>query len=41
VWGTGGASRTDRITLLPDGSIFVDSPWGGGIKFTGTRRGGD
>jgi hypothetical protein len=42
VWGTGGSSRTDRITLLPDGnSIFVDSPWGGGIKFTGTRRGGD
>jgi hypothetical protein len=40
VWGTGGSSRTDRITLLPDGnSIFVDSPWGGGIKFTGTRRG--
>jgi hypothetical protein len=42
VWGTGGTNRTDRITLLPDGnSIFVDSPWGGGIKFTGTRRGGD
>jgi hypothetical protein len=41
VWATGATSRTDRITLLPDGSIFVDSPWGGGIKFTGTRRGGD
>jgi hypothetical protein len=41
VWATGATSRTDRITLLPDGSIFVDSPWGGGIKFTGKRRGGD
>jgi len=40
VWATGGKGRTDRITLLPDGdSIFVVSPWGGGIKFTGSRRG--
>jgi hypothetical protein len=39
VWGNGGASRTDRITLSQEGNgIFVDSPWGGGIKFTGSRR---
>jgi hypothetical protein len=40
VWGSGGAARTDRITVAQDGnSILVVSPWGGGIKFTGTRRG--
>jgi hypothetical protein len=40
VWGSGAAARTDRITVAQDGnSIFVVSPWGGGIKFTGTRRG--
>ncbi len=39
-WSYDGTVRTDHITLLPDGnSIFVVSPWGGGIKFTGTRRG--
>jgi len=42
VWGSGGETRTDRMTLSADGnSIFVVSPWGGGIKFTGTRRGPD
>src|SRR5580704_7190143 len=42
VWGNGGSSRTDRITVSQDGNgIFVDSPWGGGIKFTGARRGQD
>jgi hypothetical protein len=42
VWATGGTGRTDRITVSQDGNgIFVDSPWGGGIKFTGTRRGQD
>jgi hypothetical protein len=42
VWGGGGAARTDRITVSQDGNgIFVDSPWGGGIKFTGSRRGQD
>jgi hypothetical protein len=40
VWIYQGTTRTDRITVSRDGnSIFVDSPWGGGIKFTGTRRG--
>jgi hypothetical protein len=40
VWGSGSAARTDRMTLSQDGnSISVVSPWGGGIKFTGTRRG--
>jgi hypothetical protein len=40
VWNTGGKTSTDRITVSPDGNgIFVDSPWGGGIKFTGTRKG--
>jgi hypothetical protein len=40
VWSNGGAARTDRMTLSQDGnSIFVVSPYGGGIKFTGTRRG--
>ena len=30
---------TDHITVSQDGNgIFVDSPWGGGIKFTGKRR---
>jgi hypothetical protein len=42
VWSHQGTLRTDRITLSNDGnSIFVVSPWGGGIKFTGTRRGPD
>ena len=42
IWSYEGTVRTDRITLSPDGnSIFVVSPWGGGIKFTGTRRGQD
>jgi hypothetical protein len=42
VWSYEGTVRTDRITLSQDGnSIFVVSPWGGGIKFTGKRRGGD
>jgi len=42
VWSYQGTVRTDRITVSQDGnSIFVDSPWGGGIKFTGTRRGQD
>jgi hypothetical protein len=41
-WSYQGTVRTDRITLSQDGNgIFVDSPWGGGIKFTGTRRGQD
>jgi hypothetical protein len=40
VWSYQGTSRTDHITLSQDGnSIFVDSPYGGGLKFTGTRRG--
>jgi hypothetical protein len=40
VWSVSGGTRTDRMTLAQDGnSIFVVSPWGGGIKFTGTRRG--
>jgi hypothetical protein len=40
VWLYQGTTRTDRITVSQDGnSIFVDSPWGGGVKFTGTRRG--
>lgn len=40
VWSYQGTTRTDRITVSQDGNnIFVDSPWGGGIKFTGTRRG--
>jgi hypothetical protein len=39
VWSYQGTSRTDHMTLSQDGnSIFVDSPYGGGIKFTGTRR---
>jgi hypothetical protein len=39
VWSSNGAIRTDRITLSQDGnSILVVSPWGGGIRFTGTRR---
>jgi hypothetical protein len=39
VWGNGGAARTDRITVSQDGnSILVVSPWGGGVKFTGSRR---
>lgn len=42
LWGSGPDARTDRMTLSQDGnSIFVVSPWGGGIKFTGTRRGSD
>lgn len=42
VWGTGGAARTDRITVAQDGnSILVVSPWGGGVTFTGKRRGQD
>ena len=42
LWGSGREARTDRMTLSQDGnSIFVVSPWGGGIKFTGTRRGAD
>jgi hypothetical protein len=42
VWSNGGAARTDRMTLSQDGnSISVVSPWGGGIKFTGMRRGPD
>src|SRR5215467_214527 len=33
------ADRTDRMTVSQDGrSIFVVSPWGGGISFTSTRR---
>jgi hypothetical protein len=40
VWSYQGTLRTDRMTLSQDGnSIFVVSPYGGGIKFTGTRRG--
>lgn len=40
VWNYQGTLRTDRMTLSRDGSsIFVVSPYGGGIKFTGTRRG--
>jgi hypothetical protein len=39
VWSNGGTARTDRMTLSQDGNgIFVDSPYGGGIKFTATRR---
>jgi hypothetical protein len=39
LWSYQGTLRTDRMTLSQDGnSIFVDSPYGGGIKFTGTRR---
>ena len=39
VWGSGSEARTDRMTLSADGNnIFVVSPWGGGVKFTGTRR---
>jgi hypothetical protein len=42
VWSYQGTLRTDHMTLSKDGnSIFVVSPWGGGIKFTGTRRGPD
>lgn len=42
VWSYQGTLRTDRMTLSQDGnSIFVVSPYGGGIKFTGTRRGAD
>jgi hypothetical protein len=42
VWSNGGTAGTDRMTLSQDGnSISVVSPYGGGIKFTGTRRGQD
>jgi len=42
VWSYQGTLRTDRMTLSQDGnSISVVSPYGGGIKFTGTRRGQD
>jgi len=42
VWSYQGTSRTDHMTLSQDGNgIFVDSPYGGGIKFTGARRGPD
>jgi hypothetical protein len=42
VWSHQGTLRTDHMTLSQDrNSIFVDSPYGGGIKFTGTRRGPD
>jgi hypothetical protein len=40
VWSYQGTLRTDSITVSQDGnSILVVSPWGGGIKFRGTRRG--
>lgn len=40
VWYYQGTLRTDSITISQDGNtILVVSPWGGGIKFTGTRRG--
>ena len=39
VWNYEGTTRTDHITVSQDGdSILVVSPYGGGIKFTGTRR---
>jgi hypothetical protein len=42
VWGDWGNARTDRIAVSPDGNtISVDSPWGGGIRFKGRRRGQD
>jgi hypothetical protein len=42
VWSYQGTVRTDRITVAQDGnSILVVSPWGGGITFTGKRRGED
>jgi len=39
IWSNGGAGRTDHITVSQDGdSMLVVSPWGGGIKFTASRR---
>ena len=39
VWSNGGAGRIDHITVSQDGeSMLVVSPWGGGIKFTASRR---
>ena len=41
-WSYDGTVRTDHITVSQDGnSISVVSPWGGGITFTGKRRGQD
>ena len=39
VWDSDGTTRTDHMTLAQDGkTILIVSPWGGGIKFTSTRR---